>query len=534
MYNFTDTVNNTAWNNTLYEPGDPPDYDSGTEFSGGAYTNITSSENSYAYNNYAGSAGGGYVSHNFRFHINESVSSIARLNISWEGYAAQLDNTNGFKKTQIRNQTGGDIDITDITTSDTTHMKEVNSSIGDYINSITGDISIRAAVYDDGPTYDAKIYTDFIQVIVFTGENFSVNHAPAVQTPHAYDNPALTAKIIFIRNDGMFINVSVTDAEGASDIDAVLITILNTTGGVIIDNATMIQDGSITEGYVYNYSWTVPDDAGLGTWTITVYANDSQNAWGGNTTTFEVDTPPPHLNLIQCEVNASDNWIECGNILYGSTLLGVRVNCTGISQITNATFRLENLPDSNIFFNVTNATSVSGDWWIHDNDDITIQDSGDWNLSASCIDQRSNQNSSSVNWSVPWGHLEPYLIDPVSDKSVARDRFFTFQSGVRCVGGECGDVNVTLDPEESKVYQILVSHWGSDDWGGELTLALNQTGINYNLSWYDNGVDDFTPITPSDYDLIIFQDPDTDGGITQAELENAIATTNTMFVFWSL
>ncbi len=50
------------------------------------------------------------------------------------------------------------------------------------------------------------------------------------------------------------------------------------------------------------------------------------------------------------------------------------------------------------------------------------------------------------------GHLEPYLIDPISDINVIQNEFFTFSSGVKCVGGECGNVSATLDPETEIYY----------------------------------------------------------------------------------
>ncbi len=46
------------------------------------------------------------------------------------------------------------------------------------------------------------------------------------------------------------------------------------------------------------------------------------------------------------------------------------------------------------------------------------------------------------------GHLEPYLIDPTSDKHVAQHAFFNFSSGVKCVGGKCGNVSATLGTKE--------------------------------------------------------------------------------------
>lgn len=70
----------------------------------------------------------------------------------------------------------------------------------------------------------------------------------------------------------------------------------------------------------------------------------------------------------------------------------------------------------------------------------------------------------------PMGHLEPYLIDPLSDKNVVQNEFFTFSSGVKCVGGECGDVSVTLNPTKEISY---------DDGSMESGRAWYYTGNMY-------------------------------------------------------
>ncbi|PIN72754.1 hypothetical protein COV21_01180, partial [Candidatus Woesearchaeota archaeon CG10_big_fil_rev_8_21_14_0_10_45_5] len=50
-----------------------------------------------------------------------------------------------------------------------------------------------------------------------------------------------------------------------------------------------------------------------------------------------------------------------------------------------------------------------------------------------------------------YGHFEPYYVWPYEDfgnTTVPYLKFFTFQAGVRCIGGPCGDINATLDPAE--------------------------------------------------------------------------------------
>jgi len=145
------------------------------------------------------------------------------------------------------------------------------------------EISTLDVEFTNGDTGKAQAVSfDYVFVTV------TYNNPPVAGTPQTYDSTTFISKTAFERNDGMFINVSVTDVNGASDLDTALITISNTTGHPIVDNDTMIQDYPIEGGYVYNYSWTVPGDADMGTWTINVYANDTSDAWDSNSTTFVV------------------------------------------------------------------------------------------------------------------------------------------------------------------------------------------------------------------------------------------------------
>jgi len=50
------------------------------------------------------------------------------------------------------------------------------------------------------------------------------------------------------------------------------------------------------------------------------------------------------------------------------------------------------------------------------------------------------------------GYLEPYLISPTEPVNVTKNSLFTFSTGVKCVGGYCGDVTATLDPETELSY----------------------------------------------------------------------------------
>ncbi|MCX6710177.1 MAG: hypothetical protein NTV63_04485 [Candidatus Woesearchaeota archaeon] len=65
-------------------------------------------------------------------------------------------------------------------------------------------------------------------------------------------------------------------------------------------------------------------------------------------------------------------------------------------------------------------------------------------------DVRTNIYTFTFNNSA-YGHFEPYYVWPYEDfgnTTVPYLKFFTFKAGVRCIGGPCGNINATLDPEE--------------------------------------------------------------------------------------
>ena len=183
----------------------------------------------------------------------------------------------------------GTLASTNITPTDTEVDKVASYDLYAQGVDTVGEISTLDVEFTSGDSSGADAVSfDYVFVTV------TYNNPPVAGTPQTYDSTTFASKIAFERNDGIFINVSVTDANGASDLDAILITISNTTGPAIVDNNTMIRDYSIEGGYVYNYSWTLPNDADMGTWTINIYANDTSDAWDSSSITFDVqDTQAP-------------------------------------------------------------------------------------------------------------------------------------------------------------------------------------------------------------------------------------------------
>ena len=77
-----------------------------------------------------------------------------------------------------------------------------------------------------------------------------------------------------------------------------------------------------------------------------------------------------NVTRIECEINTSSNWLGCGNITYGSTLLAVRVNCTSTYSLdtSNASFKLTNVEDSADFFDAYATYNISKAWHYNNTD----------------------------------------------------------------------------------------------------------------------------------------------------------------------
>jgi hypothetical protein len=134
-YNFSDTTNNKAYNNSIAT--NPPTSLSPAgeqEFSSGAYTNISTSDNNYFETN---STTHSY--HKFNMTINESVNSITQINVSWKGHTT----TSGTANLYVYNFTLGNWSSSLASNTGATDFwlnKSFASGFSDLINS--GRISV--------------------------------------------------------------------------------------------------------------------------------------------------------------------------------------------------------------------------------------------------------------------------------------------------------------------------------------------------------------------------------------------------------
>jgi len=145
-------------------------------------------------------------------------------------------------------------------------------------------------------------------------------------------------------------------------------------------------------------------------------------------------------------------------MLYGMNITHIRADCTtGTGNISDVRYTLFNTQDNtNYINNVSYTFNESAAFTL--NSSFVLQDSGDWNLSVACSGGTLNETvEDSTNWTLPFGTLNVTLIQPTANTSVKQFEFFTFQSNVTCIGGECGIVNATLDPEATNNKTITIN-----------------------------------------------------------------------------
>ena len=240
-----------------------------------------------------------------------------------------------------------------------------------------------------------------------------------------------------------------------SDIQSCNLVINNS----IADTATgLTKDVNLTFSFVLANSFY--------TWKIN--CTDSAGRIGDSGTRFlnvSVSNNPPSARQLNCEKNGI--WYNCSSISFGDTVTRVRVLCTDPEGgVVNASINLTNIPDSYTFFNNFTFEDDSDGYWTLDNPDLIINDSGQFKIMATCYDSESLSRTNSSTWEVPWGSFSINLLNPNSDTSVMKNSFFTFSSRINCVGGECGNANVTLDPP----------NWWNESWNYRRTINITNSG----------------------------------------------------------
>ncbi|MCX6709085.1 MAG: right-handed parallel beta-helix repeat-containing protein [Candidatus Woesearchaeota archaeon] len=198
--------------------------------------------------------------------------------------------------------------------------------------------------------------------------------------------------------------------------------------------------------YWSTYNGTDTDGDGLG---------DTEIPWKGknNGITNGGDNHPlvyiTYVQDIQCEFENSTVFVNCTDANYGANVTRIRVNCTDTinnATMSNATINMTNLPDSQTFVYGTTTTVVNG-YYVLDNTDFQILDSGLWQVEAICTDTNGSSENGTEQFDLPYGNLTKAVINPPPNGySTQNGNTFTATCTVECTGGECVNTEVALDP----------------------------------------------------------------------------------------
>ncbi|MCX6817249.1 MAG: hypothetical protein NTU57_00125 [Candidatus Aenigmarchaeota archaeon] len=133
--------------------------------------------------------------------------------------------------------------------------------------------------------------------------NTTYNNLPSASNVKTYDS-TMTQKSLLRAGRMIYIRADATDGDGAGDIESVKIRIRNNNSDIMVNNADMTAIASITDGYTYQYQYTIPSNAD-GVWQIEITATDLGAAENVTYASFTVVSLKLNIKLVLNETQAS-------------------------------------------------------------------------------------------------------------------------------------------------------------------------------------------------------------------------------------
>lgn len=246
----------------------------------------------------------------------------------------------------------------------------------------------------------------------------------------------------------------------------------------------------------YSINGTLSGSGGVA---IGVYIfNSSVNLKSGLISTSEGVTPfytnitnPYNLTLSDGQSQLITWWVNATGTINSAHEFFVYTNLTSTPSISNQTSKLNitikdfTPPAINLTYplNTTYNTNISainytysdfngiGYCWYSNNNGLTnstpvnsstnftnipsLEGSNTWKLY--CNDSSGNENSASVIFIKETPYIDVNLISPTANINATQNQTFSVSVNVSCVGGNCGEINVTLDPEFSLTLSVNAS-----------------------------------------------------------------------------
>src|SRR6056297_1150209 len=190
----TDYIKIKTRNNSAYEkggslPSSPTDYNN--EANSADYDNISYSDNSRWQTDLA-TTSDYYNSQIYNFKIDESTSTIAGIDIEWEGYGSSTSNTIYLKAYNYTNSTWTDItSLTSATTSDQTLEGVVSGNVTDYLSNnstFTVMAGVKAWICGDDVTFTYNGSSVTYGTVATSGECWMDRNLGASRVAQSYDD----------------------------------------------------------------------------------------------------------------------------------------------------------------------------------------------------------------------------------------------------------------------------------------------------------------------------------------------------------
>jgi len=219
---------------------------------------------------------------------------------------------------------------------------------------------------------------------------------------------------------------------------------------------------------------------------------EAQNLKNYNQLTQPSSNSEPSINSVEYEVSGS--WVTRGSLGFNDQVTRIRANITDPDgdAVSSTSLSLTDLYDSNTRVSGFSHTSTSGDYFIFDVSDQTLDDSGNWETTVEATDSNSNTGSTTDSWSLNWGTLSATLNKPSTDVQVNQYETFNMTGTATCSGGECSSegerVELWADPKPVDGSVKLASHRGQVLPGDEVEISgLVKPSISKERQVFESG-----------------------------------------------
>jgi len=173
-----------------------------------------------------------------------------------------------------------------------------------------------------------------------------------------------------------------------------------------------------------------------------------------------IDDPNrPIIDTVECRID--DTWADCRNAAYGTRIDAIRVAARDPQQQPAVRVTLANIPDARTWIDAS--APYDGAYFTIADANLLIQDSGQWQLTATAVDDDGNTAEHTITWDVPWGRIRALSLTPAGPLTAPKGSTFEMTAAAQCLEAECADVRLHLGLNEPT--EIRYDDGSAEDYG---------------------------------------------------------------------